>query len=77
MNEHKEREWKLSDLPIGVTDVTAENQRIVRDVVNKLKRMGHAITYDSTEDHTGKFLSARVLHYRTCRACEEINRDAK
>ena len=54
---------------IGVTDVSSDNQRLVRDAVNEMKREGHAISYDSTEDSMMKFVSARVLHYRTCKAC--------
>lgn len=60
---------------IGVTDVTQDNQRLVRDAVNQMKRLGHAISYDSTEDSEMKFLSARVLHYKTCRACAEMERE--
>lgn len=56
---------------IGVTEVTNENQRHVRETVNLMKKLGHAITYDSTEDHEMKFLSARVLHFMTCRRCAE------
>jgi ABC-type sugar transport system ATPase subunit len=61
----------MKPYPIGPTDVTQENQREVRETVNQMKRLGHAISYDSTEDSEMRFLSARVLHFRTCRACNE------
>lgn len=64
------------NFPLGATDTTKENQRIVMQAVNQLKKLGHAISYDSTEDHMQKFLNSRVLHFKTCRACLEM-KDAK
>lgn len=61
----------MKPYPIGPTDVTSENQREARETVNQMKKLGHAISYDSTEDSEMRFLSARVLHFKTCRACAE------
>lgn len=61
----------MKPYPIGPTDVSKENQREVRETVNQMKRLGHAVSYDSTEDSEMRFLSARVLHFKTCRACAE------
>ena len=63
----------MTIFPIGVSDVTASNQRTVREAVAAAKRDGHAISYDCTEDHALKFVSARVLHYRSCAICQKDN----
>lgn len=66
----------MNSFPIGVNDVTTLNQRTVREAVNRMKLAGHAVCYDSTEDSEYKFLSARVLHFRTCRCNPESEANA-
>lgn len=38
--------------------------------VQQAKEQGHAICYDETFEE-GKFVCAHVLHYKTCRKCQE------
>lgn len=56
--------------PIGTTDTTESSQPAILAHVGAMKREGHAIAYDSTEDCAAKFIASRVTHFRTCVKCK-------
>jgi hypothetical protein len=75
----------MTFFPIGVHEIILEKEKLSESearekiknaelVLTKMRGFGHAIQMDTQFDENKKFLSARVFHYQTCKACVEIQR---
>lgn len=66
----------MTVFPLGITTIKKDVDDIdkVLWIVNEMHKFGHAVQYtDSSRD--GKFLEGMVTHYRTCRACLEMEKE--
>jgi hypothetical protein len=46
-------------------------------LVDRLKKAGHAIEIDVVQSHTGEVESVRIHHSALCRRCEEMREEAR
>lgn len=70
-------EYRVAMFPLGSTTIT-EPQRDLQFTLAQMRRFGHAVEYDEQYDAQGKWLTGRVTHFLTCRAClEEARSDGQ
>ena len=67
----------MKPFPQGITHIgKLEDVADALWIVNEMHKFGHAVQYsDSSRD--GKFLEGLVIHYRTCRACFELEQEKR
>lgn len=59
--------------PQGITNIKGKKKEMddALRICSTMRMLGHAVEGEEIFDSVGNFISGRIHHYRTCRACAE------